>query len=265
MKRFASILVLNAVFAGASAESAHAGGTLVLGPDEASEADCEPGAEPQIEGVRLPTLIVLGCVAPEGSAPVVLAADESYAFACFYVSPPNASNQGPCTQVHSVGRSFGGPLTARKRSLSPVTGGDVISSIQIGTHGGETYVSGHAPANASDVFVSPGHHNEEGPWFDRAALYKVPLSLGARIGATHPFSIFVARVSPRLDTCEGIHLVAHTDDGPLSADVAKGDQAYPGRSVPLPRTKNCTTSGALDIARAVASLVEALPLRTRGA
>ena len=247
-----------------SAATATGGGTVVIAPDRPTQADCKTGSSPTSSGFVDESLIVLGCVTPAGSAPVIIAADNSDAFACFYVAPPGAANGGPCTQVRSIGRKFGGPLNAYKRSSSPVTGGKEISALQIGRYDGGTYVSGQVPANADKVFISPGQM-DSGPFYESAGLYKIPHSLGVRIGATHPFSIFVARVSPRLDTCAGIHVVARTPDGPLSADVGKSDQAFPADRVPLPGTKSCLAAGAPSIALAVETVAKALQLRIRAA
>jgi hypothetical protein len=243
---------------------ASAGGTVVIAPDSPTRADCKQGSSPDSSGFADESLIVLGCATPPRSAPVVLAADNSDAFACFYVAPPGATNGGPCAQVRSADRQFGGPLTARKRSSSPLTGGHVISGLQIGTYKTGSYVSGQVPASADQVTISPGAVGA-GPFFEPAALVEVPRSLGASIGATHPFSIFVARVSPRLQTCAGIHVVARTNDGPLSADITKSDRAFPSKIVPLPQTRLCSVAGAPDIALIVEEVAKAFGIRARGA
>ncbi|HYH60916.1 MAG TPA: hypothetical protein VD766_03530 [Solirubrobacterales bacterium] len=229
------------------ASSSLGGGTVVNGPANATEADCTPGARPSFEGFGDDTLIVLGCVRPAGSAPVVVAADNSDAYACFYVAPPGAQDGGPCTQVRSTGGKFGGPLTAAKQSASPVTGGRDVAALRIGQYRAGVYVSGQVPSSVERVWVT-GH----GP-YRSAELLPIPESLGSRIGATHPFSVFVARVPADVDTCAGIQVVARGSDGTISAEYKKSDRAFPSGPVALPGSRGCV-DGAGGIAASLKML-----------
>ncbi|MDQ3759987.1 MAG: hypothetical protein M3331_08615, partial [Actinomycetota bacterium] len=183
-----------------------------------------------------------------------------HVYACFYVAPPGGEDQGPCAQTRSTGRKFGGRLTPGLKESSPVTGGRVITALRIGAYDSGTYVSGQAPSGIRQVSIrSDGTQR-------RAAVLRIPRKLGARIGATHPFSVFVARVPDRADACAGVRLVAELAGERLDKKFkTPRDQAYPAARVALPRSKGCAADGAWEVAAAIEDVIKAMRLRPSGA
>lgn len=250
MRSLALTASLAAVITLWAAGHAAAGGTVVLAPDKPSQADCRSGSSPRFHGVGDDTLIVLGCATPPRSLPVILAGSLEHVYACFYVVPPGAQDEGPCAQVRSTKPLFGGRLTKEQRDASPVTGGDRLSALRIGIYGSGLYLSGQAPDRIERVWIeSDGTRHP-------AAILPVSETLGARIGATHPFSMFVARIPEGIDTCaDGIRVVATHREGRLEATYRAGrDQAYPAGNAPLPGSKRCATEVAWDVRATVKAI-----------
>jgi len=225
---------------------AAAGGTLVIAPKSPTAADCRPGSAPRYVGAGDDTLTVLGCVSPGGSRPVVIAGSLEHVYSCFYVAPPGGENEGPCFQVRSTGTRFGGRMTRRSRSYSPVTGGRSLLTTSVGSYRRGVYASGLAPIGTERVWLS----HERG--HARAALLPVRPGLGATIGTTYPFSVFVARLPNGIDTCQGLRALADSDGERLTASYRSGEnRAYPSRLVPLPQSRACAANGAWEAAKAI--------------
>jgi len=237
-----------------AANQAAAGGTVVLAPDEPSTADCLPGSSPRFRGVGDETLIVLGCATPPNSEPVIVAGSLEHVYTCLYVVPPSGQDEGPCAQVRSTKPLFGGRLTPELRAASPITGGDRLNALRIGTYGSRLYVSGQAPDEVDRVWIrSDGTRHT-------ASILPIPEALGSRVGARHAFSVFAAFIPEDTDTCSaGVQVIARHTNGRLEAEYRAGrDQAYPAGNAPLPGGRRCATEGAWDLRAAVKTIGAAL-------
>jgi hypothetical protein len=209
--------------------AARGGGTLVIAPEDLSESDCRPGAPTRFEGFDAGAF-ALGCVYPRANRGVLLAGDLGGSFACFYIVPAGSSNEGPCAQV---GQKH------RKEPSSPLTGLRGLVPLTVGRYGEDLYLAGWAsddvPRVTTEFSARSGESIER-----EAELLRVPASQQEALGASTPFSIFVARIPDDVDTCGGIAVSAPSSFGTQYRErFSRWNRAYPAEPVPLPGTRPC--------------------------
>lgn len=201
----------------------------MIAPKDLSESDCRPGAPTRFEGFDAGAF-AMGCVYPRANRGVLLAGDLGGSFACFYIVPAGSSNEGPCAQV--------GPKH-QEESSSPLTGLRGLVPLTVGGYGDDAYLAGWASDGVPSVtteFSAPSGASID----EEAELLRVPASQQEALGASAPFSIFVARIPDGVDTCGGIAVSAPSGSGtPYRERFSRSNRAYPAEPVPLPGTRPC--------------------------